>query len=131
MPFGAFGEHQLGAVGDQQLAPLEAHRLGHRQVMRNAARGGDEGQRDAGVAAGRLDRSPCPGPSRPRLLGVPDHRRADAAFDRIGGIAALDLGQHGGVGAVDDAVEADERRVSDRERVVLEPVGHCSSNPLS
>ena len=93
MPFGALGQHELGAESDEQLAPLDAHRLRHGQGERDAARGGDEGERDAGVAAGRLDEL-LARPEQAALLGVPDHRRADAALDRIGGIAPLDLGQN-------------------------------------
>ena len=52
---GALGEDQLGAEGAQHAAPLERHGLGHGQDERVAARRGHEGQRDAGVAAGRLD----------------------------------------------------------------------------
>ena len=35
-----------------------------------------------------------PGTSMPPLLGVPYHRRADAALDRVRGVAPLDLGEN-------------------------------------
>ena len=125
----ALGEHELGAVGDEQLAPLDAHRLGHGQRERVAARRGDEGERDAGVAAGRLD-DLLARAEHAALLGVPDHRRADAALDRVGRVAALDLGEHGRLRAVGDAVEAHERRAADGVRVVFEPAGHGSLQSL-
>ena len=52
---GALGQDQLGAEGLQHAAPLERHRLRHGQHERVAARGADEGEGDAGVAAGGLD----------------------------------------------------------------------------
>ena len=48
-------QHELGAEGAQQHAALLAHRLRHGQDHLVAAGGADHGQRDAGVAAGRLD----------------------------------------------------------------------------
>jgi hypothetical protein len=36
-----------------------------------------------------------PGPELAALLGVPDHRRADAALHRVGRVAPLDLGEDG------------------------------------
>jgi hypothetical protein len=48
-------EHDLGAEQRQHLAALDRHALRHGQDQAIAARGADEGQRDAGVAGGRLD----------------------------------------------------------------------------
>ena len=53
--FGAGGQDQFGAVGTQQHAPLLCSSFGHDQDAGVAAGGGDHGQGDAGVAAGRLD----------------------------------------------------------------------------
>ncbi len=122
-------QHQLGAEGDQDLAPLHAHRLGHGQHAVVAARGGGEGERDAGVAAGgledrlaRLEQAP--------LLGVPDHRGADAALHRVGRVAALDLGEHPSPRALGETADLDQRRVADRAGVVFEDVGHGESLPV-
>ena len=95
---GARGQDQVRAEGGQHPAPLDAHGLGHGQGQLVAARRAHEGQRDAGVAAGRLDDLDA-GLEHAALLGVPDHGRADAALDRVGRVAALDLGQDGGLGA--------------------------------
>ena len=40
-------------------------------------------------------RSRVRGCNQPPLLGVPDHGGADAALDRVGGVATLDFGQDG------------------------------------
>ena len=79
---GARRQDQLGAECDQHLAPLHAHRLRHGEHAAVAARGGRERQRNAGVAAGRLDEGHA-GLQRAALLGVPHHGGADAALDRI------------------------------------------------
>ena len=113
MPARALGQHQLRAVGDQQLAALEAHRIRHRQGQRDIASGGDERERDAGVAAGRLDQL-LAGTEQAALLGVPDHRGADAVLDGIRGAAPFDLAENCRGRAVDDAVEPHQRRMSDR-----------------
>ena len=64
----------------QQRTAFQAHRLGHGERQVIALGGGDEGQGDARVAAGRLD------DLRVRvenavLLGGLDHRPADAVLD--------------------------------------------------
>jgi hypothetical protein len=48
-------QHQFGAEQRQHLAPLHRHGVRHHQDQPVAARGGDEGERDAGVAGGRLE----------------------------------------------------------------------------
>jgi hypothetical protein len=92
MPFFAVGEHQTGAKSRQDFAPLDAHRLWHRQRDRIAARRRDERQRDARVAAGGLDDLHAR-LEHAALFGVPDHRSANATFDRKGRVAPLGLGQ--------------------------------------
>ena len=128
MPERAGREHQLRAERDQHLAPLHAHRLGHREHALVAARRRGERERDAGVAAGRLD-DRLAGPEHAALLRVPHHRRADAALHRVGRVAALDLREHGGVRALREVVDADERRAADRRGVVLEHPAHVEPPP--
>ncbi len=67
---------------------------------------------------------------QPALFRVPDHRGADPAFDGIGGIASLDLAEHGGRRAVDHAVQPHQRRMPDRSRIVFVPVWHRRSPDL-
>ena len=99
MPFGARGQDQVGAEGGQHAAALDAHGFGHGQGELVAARRRDVGQRDAGIAAGRLDDLHAR-LEHAALLGIPDHGGADAALDRVGRVAPLDLGQDGGPGAL-------------------------------
>jgi hypothetical protein len=120
---GALGEDQPGAIGEEQLAPFDAHGLGHGEGQGNALGRSHEGQGDTGVATGRFDQF-LARPEQPALLGVPHQGRADAALHRIGRVAPLDLGQHGGAGAIGDAVEPDQRGVADGKCVVLIPSGH-------
>ena len=52
---GLVGEHELGTERLEQLAPLDRHRLGHRENDLVASRRADQRERDAGVAARGLD----------------------------------------------------------------------------
>ena len=53
-------------------------------------RGGDGGEADAGVAAGRLDNDGA-GLERAALLGVGDHGIGDTVLDGAGGIEVFEL----------------------------------------
>ena len=77
--FGAGREHELGAEHGEQRAALERHRLGHREDQLVALGRGDERERDAGVAAGRLDDDGVL-VQHAALLRVLDHRHADAVL---------------------------------------------------
>ena len=110
-PLGTGGENELGAEGRQHLASLNAHGLGHGQGDGDSPCGRDEGQGDAGVAAGRLD-DLLAGAEQPLLFGVPDHRCADAALDRVGRVAPLYLTEDCGTFG-DDAVQAYQRGAAD------------------
>src|SRR3569623_1817444 len=70
-------EHQLGAVGLQLRAALDAHGLRHGERKRDAARRRHEGERDAGVAAGGLDQF-LAGPEQAALLRDPDLEGSNA-----------------------------------------------------
>ena len=111
--FGTGREDQLGAVGAQQHAPLLAHGFGHDQDALVALGGADQGQGDAGVAAGRLDDDRVL-VDQAGLLGGVDHGKADAVLDAGAGIEKLQLGHDRAVGAFGEAVEADKRGVADQ-----------------
>ena len=81
--------------------------------QRNVARGRDEGERDASVAAGRFNEL-LAGTKQAALFGVPDHRGADSVLDGIRGAAPFDLAEDRRWRAVGDAVEPYQRRVADR-----------------
>jgi hypothetical protein len=49
------------------------------------------------------------------LLGVPYHGGSDPALHRVGGVAAFDLAVHLRFRAAHNAIELDERSVSDAE----------------
>ncbi len=115
---GAGRQHQLRAERHQHLAPLHAHGIRHGEHAAVAARRSREGQRNAGVAAGGLDDGHS-GLQCAALLGVPHHRGADAALHRVGGIAALDLGEDGRAAAGVETVDADQRRMADGLGIVL------------
>ncbi len=55
MPCAAGVRDQFGAQQGEHLAPLDRHQFGHHEDELIAARRGHEGERDAGVAGGRLD----------------------------------------------------------------------------
>ena len=94
-PPGPVGEDELGAEGPQQGAALLGHGLGHGQDDVVAARRTDHRQRDAGVAAGRLDDGAA-GLELAGLLGGVDDRDADAVLHPVGGVVELELGGDGG-----------------------------------
>ena len=121
--FAALGQYQCGTESDQQFAPFDAHGFRHGQGERNAARSGDKSQRNAGVAAGRFDKF-FARTKQAAFFGIPDHRRADAAFDRIGGIASFDFGEDGGGRAVGNAIKAHQRGAAYGQGVVLVPICH-------
>ncbi|MCY1426513.1 hypothetical protein D9M71_423350 [compost metagenome] len=119
---GRLGEHQFGAEGLEHLAPLQAHGCGHGEDQLVATRRGDEGQADAGIARGRLDN----GHARlepAAAFRVPDHVRADPAFDRITRVTPFGLGQNGHA-ARGDAVDLHQRRIADGMRVVSKDTAH-------
>src|SRR5262249_36468741 len=112
-------EDQRGAVGVEQGAALERHRLRHGQDEAVALHRAHERQADAGVAAGGLDDDALAGADLAVALGGLDHRQGDAILDAAARVVLLALGPHlGGVGR-DDAGELDERRPADEggERV--------------
>ena len=86
----AVGQHQLGAVGLHEVATLDGHRLGHGYDQAHAARGGDGGQADAGVARRRLDEHGV-GVYLAGRQRVVDHRLSDAVLDGAGRIERLHL----------------------------------------
>ena len=81
------------AVEPQQRHPLAAHALGHGQHQLVALGRADEGQRDAGVAARRLDDRRAAGLDPPLPLGVLDHRHADPVLDAAARVERLELGE--------------------------------------
>ncbi len=110
-------QHDLGAIGGHALAALDRQILGHDQHHLVAADRRGHRQRDAGIAAGRLDQRVAR-LDAPALLGLADHRQRRAVLHRAGRVVAFELGQHHVVAGanlvVRQADELHERRVADR-----------------
>jgi hypothetical protein len=116
-------EHELGAERDEHLPPLEAHRVGHGQHAAVPTRGRGEREGDAGVAARGLHDAAAR-PQEALLLGVPHHRRADAALHRVRGVPPLDLREHARASALREAPQLDERCAANASGVVLVNARH-------
>ena len=90
-PAHRLGHVHLRAVEAQQRLALAAHALRQREDQVVALGRGHEGERDAGVAARRLDDRGAAGLDPPLGLGGLDHRHADAVLDRAAGVEHLEL----------------------------------------
>ena len=97
-----------------RLAALHAHGLRHGQHHAVPARGGDHGERDAGVAAGRLHDGRLVRRDEAGLLGGVDHREADAVLDAAAGVERLQLPDDRRAGALGEAAQLDQRRAADQ-----------------
>ena len=108
-------QFQLGAEDQQHLAPFQRHRVRHGQDQAVALRRRDEGQRDAGIARGRLDQDGRPGVDAACFFRRLDHGEADAVLHRGQRIEELALAEDVGLDAVrgGDAREAHQRRRAD------------------
>gem|GEM_PF-4387851 len=95
---GALGEHQLCAVGLQNVSAFHAHGLGHGQDDAVALRRGDGRQADAGVAGGGLNDDGI-GIQQALFLRVLDHRFRDTVLDAAGGIEVFQFDKHRGLQA--------------------------------
>ena len=115
-------EHELGAVGRDELAALDGHRIRHREDQVVALHRGDQRQADAGVAARRLDERAA-GLEDAGLLRRLDHRERDAVLHGTARVEVLDLRDHLR-GTLVELADADERRIADQFGNVFVDVGH-------
>ncbi len=92
----AGGQNNLGTVGLEQIAALQAHGFGHSQDDAIAAGGGQGSQTDAGVAAGGFN-DDCTGGKFTLLLRGVQHGLGHAVLDAAGRIEILQLGNDGGL----------------------------------
>jgi hypothetical protein len=88
------GEHDPGAIGGGEPAPLDAHGLGHGEDHLVAAGGGDHREAHPGVAARGLDDG-APRDERARGFRGVDHGTGDAVLDRAAGVGGLVLAEDG------------------------------------
>ena len=118
-------QDEFGAEQRQHLAPFDRHRFRHHQNQFVAARRGDESQRNAGIAGGRLDKHAASGRDLSLRLQSVDHRHADTILDAGDRIEELELGQEMRADALflGDSIEPDDRRVADRlgDRIIDAP----------
>ncbi len=120
-----FGENQLGPENLEELAALKGHRLGHGEDELETLGGGNEGQRDAGVAGSRLDQNGVLVDAA-GLQGLLDHGVADTVFDGGERVEKFQLEQHFRLRVVSGggAIETDERGVTDGLGDVVVDAGH-------
>ncbi len=125
--FGARRQDEFGAVGEQQLPALDAHRLGHRQHDLVAARRGHHRQRDTGVPARRLEDDGVR-LEQTRLFGGVDHGDPDAVFHAVRRVEEFQLRHDVGAGAIGYPTQPDQWGVSDQLCDVLGNAHLSSSN---
>jgi hypothetical protein len=92
----------------------DRHRFRHHQLEPVTACGGNEGERNAGIAGSRLDQHGI-GVDDAGSLHCRDHRSADAILHARRGIEIFQLGENGGVDAVHfrQFVQTDDGSVAD------------------
>ena len=88
---------QLGAAQPQHVLLFLALRVGNDDDRPVAARIGDDGEPDAGIAGGRLDHEPA-GLEFAALLGLENHPLAGAVLHRLAGIHEFGFAQDGAAG---------------------------------
>ena len=126
----ALGKHQLCAERLEDFTAFLAHGFGHGEDEPVPFCRGDEGEGDAGVAAGRLDDDAifC---QYPPAFGVQDHGEADAVFYARQRVLEFELCGDDGAALV-QFVDAHERRVSnERGNVRSEVHKACLPTALS
>jgi hypothetical protein len=108
------GQFELGTEQFEHLAAFERHAVRHRQYQPITLGGADKGERDPGIAGGRLDQHGA-GLDPAGGLGGSDHRAADAVLDRSERVEELALAQNVclGPGILCQTVDADERGGTD------------------
>jgi hypothetical protein len=124
------GEHQLSPIRQEQNAPFETHAFRHGEDQPVPARRGHPGEGDTGVAAGRLDDGRLAGRDEPPGFRIEDHGNADAILDRIAGRECLQFAHELPRGARREAVEPQERGVSDQLGGIVGDRGAFLANEL-
>ena len=106
-------QHEFRAQDREHLAALDRHRIRHHEDELVALRGGDEGERDAGIAGCRLDQRILARRDPAGLLHRLDHADADAILHAGQRIEELELREQVGLDALllRELVEPHERRI--------------------
>ena len=127
------GQHEIHAVGAQDLLPLLAGVLRHAKLYLVAERGPDPGVRYPRVPARRIQDGLL-GRKGARLLAVPDHPQRGPVLDRSTRIVPLRLAEDADAGNLRrDARQLQKRRVADKLRYVrprppINPSNHVGIN---
>jgi len=109
----AGSEDQLGAVGEQGLAPLHADAFGQGQLHSEPLAGADHGQTDSGISGGRLQ-DDLARLQVTVLFGSLDHPQGGPVLDRAARVVALEFGDDAGAVLGADPSELYKRGVADR-----------------
>ena len=110
-------QYQLCSKSLQHFAPLDRHRLRHRQRDRDPPRRRHKGQRNPRIARSRLHKFLAQ-PEQSLRFGIPNHRRPDAALHAISRVAAFNLGKHDCARPFRHAIQPDQRCAANRKRVI-------------
>ncbi len=122
-------DQDLGSVGPQHRLLLFADLVGHGEHAAVATGGGDDGQADPGVSAGRFDDRPTR-PELSRFLRGSHHGHCDPVLHGATRVQILQLAQYGRRDARGDRVQPDQRGIADRRgKVVVET--HSPPSPWS
>src|SRR5215212_345113 len=112
------GQHEIHAVGPEDLLPLLAGVFRHAELYLVAERSTDPGVSYARVAAGRIEYG-LPRREGARLLAVPDHPQRGSVLDRSTRIVPLRLAENADARNLRrDARQLQKRRVADKLRCV-------------
>ena len=121
----AVREDDLRAVGLEQVAALDAHRLRHREDGAVAAGRRDRGETDARIARRRLD-DDAARLELALLLRLLDHRLRDAVLDGSRRVEILQLDEDIRLEAIrlDEIIRPEQRRMTDELRNVVVNLTH-------
>ena len=118
---GARGQDDFGAEGAEHHAAFGGHGLRHGQDDLVAAGSAHHGQGDAGVAGGAFNDGAA-GLEGTGLFGGVDDGHADAVLDAVGRVVELKLDGDGGIQALAEPVQPDQRGAADQLRyIVIDP----------
>ena len=110
-------QHELGAENDEKLLALLRHGVRHGENEPVPPGGADEGEGDAGVAAGGLNDDGTLLNEALRFR-IEYHGHPYPVLDAAGRVEELQLGHHLGFYSLGYAVQPDQRRVADELRNV-------------
>ncbi len=111
----AFGQHQFGTEQGEHFAAFDRHGFRHGQDQLVALGGGSKGERDAGIAGGRLHQRCLAGGDLALRFQRFDHGNTDAVLHGGNGVEKFQLGEQVGLDALffRQLVQPHDRRIAD------------------